>query len=128
MIVFYDGDCGFCNRSIKFVLKHQRNNQDFQFASLQSTYCKQEFEKRNYPKPDLSTLYVLENDVLLDKSNAGLTIVKKLRGLYPALLVLKIIPRFIRDKVYDFIAKRRHRISSGFCYIPNETERLQFKN
>lgn len=124
-IVFYDGDCGFCNTSVQFILKHRKK--DFYFAALQSDYANKKIEKEQGVDIEMNTLYYLEEGKLYEKSTAVLRIARGLKGGYPLFFYFGIIfPRFIRDAVYDFIAKRRNKINPGFCALPGEEERKYF--
>ena len=78
-IVFYDGECGFCNRTVQFILKHERNQQIL-FSSLQSDFSKDFFKENNFPTPDLSTFYFFTEGVLLQKSTGGLKVLVFLKS------------------------------------------------
>lgn len=124
-IVFYDGDCCFCNTSVQFILKHRKK--EFYFAALQSDFAKKKIEEGQGVDIEMNTLYYLEKDKLYEKSNAVLRIARGLKGAYPMFYYLgSIFPKFIRDVVYDFIAKRRNKINPGFCALPSEEERKFF--
>jgi|ERR1700757_15709 len=120
-ILFYDGDCALCNKSVQFVIDHEKETQHpILFCSLQSAFAKQALEKHNYNFNQLSTLVLLVNDNVIYKSTAALELSTFLKAPYKWLIVLKIFPRFIRDGVYNFIAKNRKRlIKQPFCYVPS---------
>lgn len=122
-IIFYDGDCGFCNSVVQFVLK--RRKKDFYFAALQSESAKELLAKKNI-EIKLDTIYFISNEKVYNKSSAALQICKGLKGIYPLAVICYIFPKFIRDVVYDFIAKRRHKLKSGFCAIPQVEEKKFF--
>jgi len=122
-IIFYDGNCGFCHSSIQFVLDNRKR--DFYFCTLQSNYAKKVLSE-NKIELKMDTIYYLNNGRLHDKSTAALLISKGLKGLWPTLIVFYIVPWFIRDWVYNSIAKRRHRIRKGFCAVPKENEKAFF--
>jgi predicted DCC family thiol-disulfide oxidoreductase YuxK len=119
--LFYDGDCALCNKSVQFVIDHEKETQHpILFCSLQSTYAKQVLEKHNYNFNQLSTLVLLVDDNVLYKSTAALELSNFLKTPYNWFIILKIIPRFIRDRAYNFIAKNRKRlIKNSFCYVPS---------
>jgi predicted DCC family thiol-disulfide oxidoreductase YuxK len=123
-ILFYDGECGFCNSSVQFVLKNKKVNDIF-FVTLQSKFAQQILNKKGI-QIKLDTLYFLKNDKIYSKSSAGLQLTKELKFPYPLFLGFYIIPKFIRDFVYTSIAKRRHNIRSGFCLLPKENEKKYF--
>ena len=122
-ILFYDGDCGFCNSSVQFALKHQKN--EIYFATLQSKFAIILLEK-NGIKIELDTLYFYNHEKIYNKSSGALRLAKELKFPYNLLFAFYIVPKFLRDTVYSFISKRRHKIKSGFCVIPKETEKKLF--
>lgn len=124
-IVFYDGECGFCNRSIQLILKFERK-QEILFAPIQSVFTKKFFEDNKAPQPDLSTFYFYTNYVLLTKSSAALAVLPFLKFPFVLLNFFRIIPICQRDQLYDFIAKRRKRISAGFCLLPTTEQKKRF--
>lgn len=124
IILFYDGDCGFCNSSVQFVLKHRKHNAIY-FATLQSDLAKQTLNKKGI-EIKLDTLYFLKDDKVYHKSTAALRITSELKFPYPFLKVFLIVPKFIRDVVYSFIANRRYKIQNGFCLLPTELEKELF--
>ncbi len=125
MVVFYDGDCGFCNRSVQFVLKNDSKKQ-IRFAPLQGDYAKDFFKSHSAVEPDMSTFYFLDGEKLFERSSAGLRVMGKLRFPWPLMLFFIVVPPFIRDGVYNAIARRRHRLMRGFCVLPSEDERKRF--
>jgi len=124
-VVFYDGDCGFCNRSVQFVLDHERSG-EIHFCALQSQTAQTFFADHRLPQPDLSTFYFWDGHQLHERSTAALKVTTYLRGGYSWLRFFVIVPRFIRDGVYNWIAKRRHRISKQQCALPTPEQRKRF--
>ena len=122
-IVFYDGDCGFCNSSVQFILNKRKR--DFYFCPLQSNKAKELLAEHNITI-NLDTIYLLKDQSVYDRSSAALQICKGLKGGYPLMIGFYIVPKFIRDIVYNVIAKRRHRLRNGFCAIPKEDEKKLF--
>lgn len=122
-VVFYDGDCGFCNSSIQFILNKRKRR--FYFSPLQSEFAEEKLKKFGI-KINLDTIYYSKNGKLYERSSAAIQICKGLRGLWPMMLVFYVVPRFIRDAVYNAIARRRHRIRAGYCMIPTPEERKLF--
>jgi predicted DCC family thiol-disulfide oxidoreductase YuxK len=110
-IVFYDGHCALCHGAVKFVLKHDRSGSAFRFAPLQGST----FESRVSPAlraglPD-SVVVLTREGVLLVRSNAFLYILRRLGGGWKTLgTILRVIPRPLRDLVYDFVARVRYRV------------------
>ncbi|NRA10941.1 MAG: DUF393 domain-containing protein [Crocinitomicaceae bacterium] len=124
-IVFYDGDCGFCNRSINFIMINDKTK-TILFASIQSQFTQDLFKEKGFDAPDLSTFYFFENDRLYSKSTGAKRITKYFKFPQRLLSIGWIVPRFIADLGYDFIAKRRQRLSKGYCVVPSEEEKKRF--
>ncbi|MFN5416565.1 MAG: thiol-disulfide oxidoreductase DCC family protein [Flavobacteriia bacterium] len=124
-ILFYDGDCGFCNKSVQFVLNNERNS-DICFSALQSDFALNFFKEHNFPKADLSTFYFWDGKKLYQKSAGALRLVNDLKFKWQFLKIGYLIPVFLRDKIYDFIAKRRHKLSVGFCALPSPEQKKRF--
>jgi predicted DCC family thiol-disulfide oxidoreductase YuxK len=124
-IIFYDGDCGFCNRSVQFVLDHEKSAV-LHFAALQSAFAVGFFERHNIGKADLSTFYFWEAGRMYSKSTGALRLLKYLRFPWPWLGWLKIVPRSWRDVVYDWVAKRRLKFAPAQCALPDAAQRKRF--
>ena len=127
LVVFYDGECGFCNKSVQFILKNA-STKDVFFSSLQSDFSIKFFHDHHFPQPDLSTFYYFEEGSIYSKSTAVLKIVPKLKWYFQFLWIGYLIPRILRDKLYDAIAKRRNKLAPGFCAMPTAEERKRFLN
>lgn len=125
-LVLYDGDCGFCNRSVAFILKHERSH-EIEFAPIQSTFTTQLFDRSNWAKPDLSTFYFIVGTEKFERSAAAFEVLKEMKNPYRLLRIFRFIPRGITNWFYDQIAKRRQRISKGFCVMPTPEQRSRFK-
>ena len=133
MIVFYDGLCGFCDRTVQFILRHDRHDR-FRFAALQSELAKEKLPRHGKNPDDLNTLYLMvdegtDRERVFQKSDAAIRIGQALGGwtkLWASLL--KALPRPIRDWGYDRFAKSRYRIFGKLdaCRIPAAEDRAKF--
>lgn len=124
--LFYDGDCGFCNFWVHWILKNDSKEQ-FLFASLQGKFGQEFLKQRGLEQKKLSTIYLWKPEkYYLHKSNAVITIAEKLGGMYLFASIFKIIPRFLRDGVYDFIARNRHRLIKNSCAILTPEQQKKF--
>ena len=121
-IVLYDGDCAFCNRTVAFVFKNEKNSEVY-FSPIQSDFSSNYFETNNLPRPDLNTFYFIEYGVVYEKSSAAIRLSRYLKFPYSLMQISWIIPRFIRDGVYNKIARKRHLIAKGYCFIPTQEQR-----
>jgi len=128
-ILLFDGVCNLCSSSVQFVLKRNRN-ENVRFASLQSTFAQHELLRSDLPKDYLNSLVLLENGKTYVKSDAALRLTKHLSGLWKVGSVFLIIPRFIRDGVYDLVAKNRYRWfgKKDVCWIPEKRWQNRFLN
>jgi predicted DCC family thiol-disulfide oxidoreductase YuxK len=110
-MLFYDGYCGLCHRAVKFVLRHDRSGNAFRFAPLQGeTFQARVAAGERAGLPD-SIVVLTREGKLLVRSDAFLHILQRLGGRWKTLEdVLGVIPRVLRDAVYDFIARIRYRV------------------
>ncbi|GHN03145.1 hypothetical protein WSM22_46340 [Cytophagales bacterium WSM2-2] len=117
-IVLFDGVCNLCSSSVQFILRHNKK-QNLRFASLQSDYGQQQLKNFQMPS-ELKTILFVKGDKVFVRSSAILEICRELDGLYPVLYVYKVIPPFIRDGIYDFIARHRYQWfgKKNECWLP----------
>ena len=124
--VFYDGECGFCNFWVHWILKKDVKN-NFLFASLQSDFGQQFLEERNLELKDLNTLYLWKpTEYYLQKSHAVFKIAGIIGGAYKLLSVLHYLPTPVTDFFYDRVAQNRKKLASQACEIPTPEERKKF--
>lgn len=124
-IVFYDGDCGLCNRSVQFILRHEKNH-DIHFSTLQSDFTRQFLKEHNLPMPDLSTFLYMEKDTLYTKSTGAFKAAKNLKFPLSALRIFSLLPEWLTDQVYNLVAKYRKRIGGNFCAVPTAGQKKRF--
>lgn len=104
-ILFFDGNCGLCNRSVKFVLRKEKKH-ELIFSPLQSEFAKRTLAPFNL-EGKMDSMVLLENGKVHLRSSAALRVTKYLKGLWPGMLAFLIVPSFIRNFIYDYIAKNR---------------------
>lgn len=125
-VILFDGICNLCNSSVQFVLKRDKK-QKFRYASLQSEFGKKIIEQFSLKEKNIDSIVLIEQNRAWVKSSAVLRISKQLGGGYPLFYVFIIIPKFLRDAVYDFIARNRYRWfgKRESCILPSpETKTL----
>ena len=117
-IVLFDGVCNLCNASVQFISRHNKNG-DLKFASLQSEFGLSQLAKFQLSAEVKTIVFIIDGKALL-RSNAALELCEYLDGLYPYLKILKIFPAFLRDWVYNIIAKNRYKWfgKKDSCMIP----------
>ncbi|KIA88051.1 thiol-disulfide oxidoreductase DCC family protein [Kaistella jeonii] len=124
--VFYDGDCGFCNYWVQWILKNDVKDQ-FLFSSLQSDFGQKFLTERGLENKEFSTLYLWKpNSFYLKKSQAALKIARIMGGKFAIIGNLNFFPSFLSDLVYNQIAKNRTKLASQKCFLPNGKERAKF--
>jgi predicted DCC family thiol-disulfide oxidoreductase YuxK len=126
-IILFDGVCNLCNGAVNFVIKRDPGNV-FKFTPLQEKQGVLLLKKLAIDAQELDSIVLVENKKVYTKSSAALRIARKLSGLWPLFFVLLIIPSFIRDGVYDFIAKNRYKWfgKKEQCMIPTPGLREKF--
>src|SRR5437868_10495616 len=102
--ILFDGVCNLCNSAVQFVIKRDKNNY-FSFASLQSATGQKLLSEHDLSLNDLNSFILIENNKAYTRSTGALRVVKKLNGLWPLLYGFIIVPPFIRNAVYNQIAK-----------------------
>lgn len=125
-IIYYDGECGFCNHSVQWILRHDKKS-EFHFAALQSEYAQNRMKNYNIPI-QMNTLILESNHKIYQKTDAVLHILYVLGGFWRIISFLRIVPKALRDPFYALIARNRHRIlgKKQQCLIPSPAQRAQF--
>ena len=131
-IVLYDGVCGLCNRAVQFLLKRDRLDR-LQFASLQSDLAAKVLNRHGLDPKGLDTVYAVlnygePNETLLAKGDAFLFFSGVVGGIWSVARVVKIMPRPVRNGLYDFVARHRYQVfgKSESCMLPDPKQRHKF--
>lgn len=121
--VLYDGDCGFCNYWVQWILAKDVHDR-FMFASLQSAFGQEFLQDRGLQTQNFNTLYLWKPEgYYLVKSKAVLQIAKILGGTYGFLAGINFLPAFITDKIYDKVAANRKSLAAESCLLPTNEQR-----
>lgn len=124
-IVLFDGECNFCDRSVQFIFRHDPKGR-FRFASLQSETGRKILQQYGLENIGLSSMVLIKNGKAYLKSGAALRIAQYLNGLWPLLVAFLAVPPFIRNFIYDQVAKRRHKLARQKCALPTAEFRARF--
>ena len=117
-ILLYDGDCNFCSNSVQFIIKRDKTGH-FKFASLQSKTGEMLIASNAGGNiPDSLVLY--DTKGIHFKSRAALRVCIHLNHIWKIFSLFLIIPAFILDPLYDFIAKNRHKIIKNSCSLASK--------
>ncbi len=126
-IIFFDGVCNLCNASIDFIMKRDQSNH-FLVGALQDDFSKKVLSNYQVKENYLDSLVLLEEGKIFYKSTAALRIARNLSGLWPIFYPLIIIPKWLRDPVYDWIGRNRYRWfgKKNTCRLPTPEDRAKF--
>ena len=120
-IILFDGVCNFCNGAVQAILKIDKDKK-FLFAALQSAAGQRLLAEYHLSKTDLNTFIFIDKGNAFQKSAAALKVINYLPGGWRLLKIFGIIPPFIRDAVYDLIARNRYKWfgKKEACMIPSK--------
>lgn len=125
-VVFYDGECGFCNFWVQWILEKDKKD-EFLFASLQSDFGQKFLTERALNSIEFNTLYLWKpNHYYLIKSKAVLKIANLLGGIYKISFIANVFPKQITDSIYDVISKNRKKLANQKCFVPDHNQRKKF--
>jgi len=126
-IVIFDGVCNFCNAWVNFIIKRDPQEK-FAFSPRQTAYAENLLQQHQIDDPDMTTVILIKNDRVFTASNAALEIAKDLSGLWPLLILFKILPLAFRNYVYRAFARNRYRWfgKSAACIMPKEAFKSRF--
>ena len=125
-VIVFDGQCNWCNAWVDFTMARDRGR--FHFATLQSARGQDLLKLLGLPAQDFETFLLLERGLAFSKSTAALRIARQLSGVWPLYALFLLMPRPLRDIVYDYVARHRYRLmgKSEVCRIPTAEERSRF--
>ncbi len=126
-ILLFDGVCNMCSGIVMFIIRRDPHEK-FRFAALQSEFAQSVMKKFNIDQQSLNTLILVEGDTIFIKSDAVLRILKELKGLWKVFYGFKIIPKPVRDFIYDMTAKTRYAVFGirDSCMVPENDIRHRF--
>jgi predicted DCC family thiol-disulfide oxidoreductase YuxK len=126
-ILLFDGHCNFCSSTVQFILRHEKKPQLY-FCSLQSDAGRSILEAFRIDPSQTDSLVLVEKGRAYVRSSAALRLSRYLRGLYPLLSAFFIIPPFIRNGAYNYIARHRYKWfgRSESCMVPQPEVKARF--
>ena len=126
-VVIFDGECNFCSSIVAFVIKRDGRGV-FRFAPFQSEAGRALLQKYGVRDGYFDSFILIDEGGLFTKSDAALRLWRRLGGLWSLTYALIIVPRFVRDAVYDFVARNRYRWfgKKDECMIPGPEVKERF--
>lgn len=123
----FDGVCNLCNWFVNFIIARDKKNR-FQFGSLQSAVVIDLLRRHDFLTSDLSTVILLENEKLYYQSTAVLRILRMLGGVWSLMYVFIVLPKPLRDFMYNLIARHRYKLfgRQDTCMIPTPELKAKF--
>lgn len=128
-IILFDGVCNLCNDAVQFVIKHDPKEK-FRFASLQGNNGQKLLRQFQLPANTFNSFVLIQDGKAYTKSTAALKVASQLKGPIRILNGFSIVPAFIRNAVYDLIAKKRYSWfgKKDACMIPTPSLQSRFLN
>jgi len=128
-VILFDGICNFCNGAVNFVLKQDKKG-IFRFAPLQSEAGQKLLKQYNLSTNDFDSFVLIDDEKVYKKSTASLRVMNKLPWYWKEAQILRIVPRPLRDAIYDFIARNRYKWfgRKEKCMVPTPELRNRFLN
>jgi predicted DCC family thiol-disulfide oxidoreductase YuxK len=125
--ILFDGVCNLCNGFVRFVIERDPDAH-FRFAALSSDAAVKLLASTGVADPLPDSIVLVQDGRLYLRSDAPLRIARGLKFPWPLLAVFLVVPRFVRDRVYDFIAARRYRWFGrrDVCMVPTPDLRQRF--
>ena len=125
-VILFDGVCNLCSGSVQFILKRDKEKK-FLFASLQSNYGQNLLRQFNLPTDTFNSFILYEKGKIFTRSTAALKMFSELKG-WKWVSAFRIVPKIIRDGVYNLIAKNRYKWfgKKTECWIPTPALKARF--
>ena len=126
-VILFDGVCNFCNSLVNFIIR-QDKKKIFRFAALQSVTGKKLLDQYKINWEETDSLVLIDNGRAYQKSTAALRLYNQLPWYWKWTQVFRIVPTFIRDGVYKFIARNRYKWfgKKEECMVPTTGVRERF--
>lgn len=127
-VLYFDGVCTMCNSTVNFVMKHDHSRQ-IKFASLQSQTAAQNLPPLGVDNTLLESVVLVRNGRAYTLSSAVIQLGRQMGGIYRPLAYMGyILPPFIRDAIYKWVARNRYRWfgKKETCRMPTPEERARF--
>lgn len=124
-ILFFDGVCNLCNGFVDFLVSRDKERR-LRYAPLQGKTARDLLGDAR--TRELSTVVLWRDGAVSERSDAALNAIAELGGIWILARALKGLPRFFRDRAYDFVARNRYKMfgKRDTCRLPTPEERALF--
>ena len=125
--VLIDGECVLCNRIVQFLIRHDRKGR-LRFAALQSQYARSELASYGVSEVPEGTFVLVHCQSIFYRSDAALRVLGMLPFPWRLSIVFFVMPKFLRDPIYNLIARSRYRVfgKTSMCGLLTPAERARF--
>ena len=125
-VILFDGVCNLCTGSVQFILKRDKEKK-FLFASLQSNYGQNLLKQSDLPTNTFNSFILNQDEKIFTRSTAALKMIQQLKG-WKWVKIFWIVPQFIRDAVYNLVARNRYKWfgKKEECWLPTPELKERF--
>jgi len=125
-VILFDGVCNLCSASVQFILKRDKEKR-FSFASLQSTYGQGLLKQFDLSTDVFNSFILFQDGNILTRSTAALKMFSQLKG-WGWVKIFLVVPKFIRDGIYNLVAKNRYKWfgKKEECWVPTPELKARF--
>jgi len=126
-IILFDGVCNFCNAAVNFTIKRNAKA-NILFTPMQSAAGQKLLEQHQLPADDMKSFIFIENNTVYKQSTGALKVSRHLKGWWPLCYGFIIVHTFIRDGIYNWVAKNRYKWfgKKESCMIPTPEVKARF--
>lgn len=127
-IILFDGVCNLCDKAVQYVIKHDTKD-IFRFVALQSDLGQQIIKHIGIDTKHIDSIILFEPGIAYYyKSAAAIEIAKELGGIFTMAMFFRLLPQFLRDRIYDHIARNRYKWHGrkDKCMIPSPEIKAKF--
>ena len=131
--LLYDGTCGLCAKSVQFILQREHRDKSLRFAPLQGETAAEMLRAHPEFGGVDSVILVEQGDdgsqQVSVRSDAVIKVLHYVGGVWSALgSIARVVPRFLRDAAYNFVARTRYRVfgRDTACLLPTPEQRKRF--
>lgn len=126
-IIIFDGVCNLCHGAVNFIIERDPYHR-FVFTTMQSDTAKSLIARYGAEGEYSETFFLIKDGQCYMRTDAALEITKSLSGLWPALAILRFIPRRIRDFFYRLLGRNRYALFGrrDTCILPTDAVLSRF--